>query len=82
MNLQSQQSTSSQSNGTSSELLVSSTLEGGNVGSVLGGVWAVGDRWTARSDGNQGLSSVGGGGDVGSGGGGGGEDSDVSELHC
>lgn len=79
--LQSQQSTGSQSDSTSSELLVSTSLEGRDVSL---GQWAVSHLWTARGDGNQSGRKVSLGGDVesGHGGGGSGDDSDGRELHC
>lgn len=83
--LQSQQSTSSQGNGTSGELLVGSTLVGGDVGN--GGwvvSWAVSDLWTAVGDGDQGGRKVSHVGDVSGSrdsGGSSGEDGDGGELH-
>lgn len=83
--LQSQQSTSSQGNGTSGELLVSSTLVGGDVGN--GGwvvSWAVSDLWTTVGDGDQGGRKVSHVGDVSGSrdsGGSSGEDGDGGELH-
>ena len=87
--LQSQQSTSSQSNGTSSVLLSGTSLERGDSGGgpvrwsrrrVLLG-WAVGDFWATRGDGNQSGGNVSLSDGSRSSSNGGSDDSDGGELH-